>query len=578
VAKKFKQAVDQIDFERCRRDPHYFIFEQVRTKDEHDAADPVKRFPDHLYLRSLLDCLLVAGRLLDPGDARYAIEVGHSEAWLAALRTSGILPVEKSRQVMATWLCSAYLLWRAKFRDHQLILIQSKKEEDAANLVFNGEAWVARMSFMEVNLPQHLRSIAPKAGMSYAQMRTESGSRLWGIPEGGDIIRSNTASVLFSDEAAFQPEFGNAFTAALPAMKGGGSMASISSAESGSFAELIEAGESCQATKYPGISERITKSGLPVLRLHYSADPDKRPGTPVGDAWLAQATQGYPGGTRSPRWMKEMEIDFGALGGTKLIPGWDELKANGRIVIPPITPIGFKLYGSYDHGWRHKATYLVHGINSDGKKFTLWEFWASHVSYQYIARIIKGETVRVPPPGCSCHPNVRTFPGNPYAGQEAYKVADRSLWADDEPQNDGTMKSMAKLFAREGVFFQKAEAGGDTTFAEWLTGFYWRDPLNPLYCITTACPGLIWEIGQQRHKDVSDKVALNKHQPEELVDKDNDAWDACKYWHLKFPPRPMQSEAAQKPNSFQWWREQSKRASAGEPTATFSMQREMIGG
>ena len=165
MAKKFKTAIDQLDFERCRRDPHYFIFEQVRTKDEHDAADPVKRFPDHLYLRSLLDCLLVAGRLLAPRDARYALEVGHSDAWLSALHTSGILPVEKSRQVMATWLCSAYLLWRAKFRDHQLILVQSKKEEDAANLVFNGEAWVARMSFMEVNLPPEMPDMPLKWGI-----------------------------------------------------------------------------------------------------------------------------------------------------------------------------------------------------------------------------------------------------------------------------------------------------------------------------------------------------------------------------------------------------------------------------
>lgn len=578
MAKKFKQAVDQIDFERCRRDPHYFIFEQVRTKDEHDTADPVKRFPDHLYLRALLDCFLVAGRLLDPRDARYALEVGLSETFLTALHTSGILMVEKSRQIMATWICSAYLLWRGKFRDHQLILVQSKKEEDAANLVFNGEAWVARMSFMESNLPAHLRTIQPKAGMSYAQLRCDSGSRIWGCPEGGDIIRSNTASVLFSDEAAFQPEFGAAFTAALPAMKGGGSMVGVSSAEPGSFADIVEAGESCQATKHPGISERITKAGIPVLRLHYSADPGKRPGTPEGDAWLEQAIQGYPGGTKSPRWMKEFEIDYGALGGTKLIPGWSELKENGRIIIPPITPIGFKLYGSYDHGWRHKAAYLVHGINSDGKKFTLWEFWAAHVPYQYIAQIIKGQTVRVPSPGCACHPETRTFPGNPYAGQETYKVADRALWADDSPQADGTMKSMAKLFAKEGVHFVQAEAGGDTTFAEWLMGYYWRDPMNPLYCITTACPGLIWEIGQQRHKDVSDTVARNKHQPEELVDKDNDAWDSCKYWHLRFPPRPMAGDEPTKPNTFHWWKAQAQRAEAGEPVQTFSMQREMVGG
>jgi hypothetical protein len=241
VAKKFKQAWEQLEYERCRRDPHYFIFEQVRTKDEHDAVDPVKRFPAHLYLRALLDTLLVSGRLFDPSHAICAREAGHSELWLRALSTSGICMVEKSRQVMATWLCCAYLLWRAKFRDHQLILVQSKKEEDAANLVFNGEPWVARMSFMESNLPPHLKTCPFPRGASYGQLRFPNGSRIWGIPEGGDIIRSNTASVIFSDEAAFQPEFGNAFTAALPAIKGGGSYVAISSAEPGSFAELVEA-------------------------------------------------------------------------------------------------------------------------------------------------------------------------------------------------------------------------------------------------------------------------------------------------------------------------------------------------
>lgn len=241
LAKKFKQAHEQLDFERCRRDAHYFIFEQVKTKDEHDSTDPVKRFPDHLYLQALLDTLLVSGRLLAPTAAKAALDAGHSELWLQALASSGICMVEKSRQVMATWLCCAYLLWRAKFRDHQLLLVQSKKEEDAANLVFNGEAWVSRISFMEVNLPQHLRTVQFPKGASYAQLRFGNGSRIWGIPEGGDIIRSNTASVIFSDEAAFQPEFGNAFTAALPAIKGGGSYVAISSAEPGAFAELVEA-------------------------------------------------------------------------------------------------------------------------------------------------------------------------------------------------------------------------------------------------------------------------------------------------------------------------------------------------
>lgn len=303
-----------------------------------------------------------------------------------------------------------------------------------------------------------------------------------------------------------------------------------------------------------GLSERVTKGGVPVLRLHYSADPEKRPGTTEGERWLAQAMQGYAGGMNSPRWRKEMEIDYGAMLGTMLFPNWPNLCTNGRVVIPPFDPIGYALYGSYDHGWRHPACYLVHGINSDGDMVTLWEFWGSHVTYPMIAKIIKGETVKIPPCGASCHPETRTFLGNPYAGREKWMRADPSIWSEDKPQDDGTMKAVASLFRKEHVYFIPAESGGDTTIAEWLIGEHWKDPMAPTYRITTACPKLIWEIGRQRHKDVSDAVAQRKAQPEELVDKDNDAFDAMKYFLQKFPPASAREKAADKPGTFSWWR------------------------
>lgn len=243
ISVRLKQtASQQLEAERCRRDAQYFVFDSgLMTKDEHDTTNPIKRFPDLLYLRALLDTLLVAGRLSAPQSCRYAREAGHSPLWLQGLASSGICLVEKSRQVMATWLCCAYLLWRAKYVPLQLILVQSKREEDAANLVFNKDPFVARISFMESHLPPHLRTMTfPKCG-TFAHLYVPNGSHIWGVPEGQDIIRSNTPSVIFSDEAAFQPEFGGAFTAALPAIKGGGSFIGISSAEPGSFAQLVEA-------------------------------------------------------------------------------------------------------------------------------------------------------------------------------------------------------------------------------------------------------------------------------------------------------------------------------------------------
>lgn len=240
--KRFKSAAQSLDAERCRRDAHYFIFQSgLLTKDEHDTLSPAKAFPDTLYLRSLLDCLLVVGHAIEPLHARYALEAGHSDTWLTALKHSGLFACEKSRQVMVTWLCCAWILWVAKYHAHRLCLIQSKREDDAAALVFNKEPFFARISFMEVHLPPHLRTLTfPKAG-AYGHLFFPNGSHIWGIPEGGAIIRSQTPSVVFSDEAAFQPEFGEAYTASLPAIKGGGAFVGVSSAEPGAFAELVEA-------------------------------------------------------------------------------------------------------------------------------------------------------------------------------------------------------------------------------------------------------------------------------------------------------------------------------------------------
>ncbi len=310
-----------------------------------------------------------------------------------------------------------------------------------------------------------------------------------------------------------------------------------------------------------GLTTRVTKSGLVVARLHYTADPSKRPGTVDGDKWLEQSLAAYPGGMKSPRWRKEMEIDYGALGGTKLFPDLDEWINKGRIVIRPFTAKGHKIYGSYDHGWRNPSAYHVHGVDYDGNITTLWEFYANRVPIPQIADIIKGKTVQLM--------DGRTFIGNPYAGQEMMKIADPAIWSEDKPMDDGTMKNTAHLFEREGVYFEAGERGGDITVAEWIHGYFWRDPMNPFWRITTACPKLIWELGRLRHREFTPKVALNRDQPEGLIDKDNHAWDGIKMFFKLFPPPNIKKKKENKPGTFQWWQKAAKRAEKGEPVGTF---------
>ena len=290
-----------------------------------------------------------------------------------------------------------------------------------------------------------------------------------------------------------------------------------------------------------GLTSRTTTGGINVLRLHYKADPKKRPDGALYPVLL----KGYPGGTEDPRWRKEMEIEYGALAGTRLFPHWEEWTALGQIVIPPFDASAYRLFGSYDHGNRHPACYLVHGVDYDGRLVTVWEFWASYVPATLIAEVILGHDITLP--------DGRHYPGNPYAGRECYIVADPSIEAKDIPNGRNPNQSTSDIFLREGVVFIPGKRGEDLTVASWLHGHFWRDPENPLYRITSNCPRLVYEIGRQRFRDYSAKVALTKAQPEQLLDKDNDAWDAMKYFIQQFPPPKQKTKPKAGPNTFLWW-------------------------
>jgi len=325
----------------------------------------------------------------------------------------------------------------------------------------------------------------------------------------------------------------------------------------------------------PGFSAKVVPGDVPVLRVHYSADPAKRPGTEDGEAWLGQALSGYAGGRASPRWRREMEIDYGAFGGAKAFPEWGTWK-QGPIVCAPFAPTGYQLYGSYDHGWNNPAAFHVHGINGDGQIITLWEFYADRVPLSYIATLIKGKDIVLPRrPEATIEPARLRWSGNPFAEAMRITIADPSMWAEDQPMKDEPNKSTADLFAREGVHFDRGERGGDNTVVEWLLGTLWADPERPRYRITTECPHLIRELGLQKYKDLSEVQALTRDASEVLVDKNNHAWDGLKMFLQRFPPTPSTAKPKAQPATFEWWRKQAIAASKGQPVGTY--RRSMVG-
>ena len=185
--------------------PWNWIRETVYTNDEHDAINPTKRFPDRDYLRIL------------------------SDLWL---RTQ-LLLVPKSRQMLITWLFVSCYLWDTIFKRGRLNFFQSKKEEDADRLI-------QRAYFIWQHQPDWIKALNP-AIYTFCHLKFPiTHSEIWGVPQGGDQIRQYTSSGIFSDEMAFQTDAEDAYTGALPTIKGGGKFTGVSSANPGFFHFLVE--------------------------------------------------------------------------------------------------------------------------------------------------------------------------------------------------------------------------------------------------------------------------------------------------------------------------------------------------
>lgn len=197
---------------RASGDLHYYLEHFVYTLDEHDVRSPVKQLPyrQKKYIGELADLFLNERMLL----------------------------VEKSRQMLVTWVMVACHLWDAQFHAGRRIFFQSKKEVDANHLV-------DRAKIIYNNYPPVYKQVIQHqfpANEPQAYLKLEFGkhhSIIQGVPQGADILRQYTASRVFSDEMAFQEKAEEAYIAAKPTIVGGGSFIGVSSPNFKNFFYLL---------------------------------------------------------------------------------------------------------------------------------------------------------------------------------------------------------------------------------------------------------------------------------------------------------------------------------------------------
>jgi phage FluMu gp28-like protein len=196
---------------RAKEDLVYYLRYMVNTQDEHDVDNPIKRLPmEHPYMDDLAHLFL----------------------------DEPLLMVEKSRQMMVTWLMVACHLWDAQFHEGRRIFFQSKKEKDANYLI-------DRAKFIYQHYPEPYKTVIhnlypAKEPMSYLKLEfSKTMSVIEGTPQGPSVLRQYTASRVFMDEAAFMEQAEEAYMAMKPTITGGGSVVMVSTPNFKNFFYLM---------------------------------------------------------------------------------------------------------------------------------------------------------------------------------------------------------------------------------------------------------------------------------------------------------------------------------------------------
>jgi hypothetical protein len=124
---------------------------------------------------------------------------------------------EKSRDMMLTWMCVAYLTLQAMKTRSRGILFQTQKEDKVIRLIDYAKClYKTQPEWLKEALPL----TKPVEKQSDLELCFANGSYICGIPGGADQIRSFHPWGYLNDESSFQPEAGECFNEALSVVKG----------------------------------------------------------------------------------------------------------------------------------------------------------------------------------------------------------------------------------------------------------------------------------------------------------------------------------------------------------------------
>jgi len=133
----------------------------------------------------------------------------------------------KSREMMTSWLACGYIAWLCQWRPGTFYIIQTAKEEKAAELV-------RYIRILHENQEPWLKERHPAKGTN-TTFNWENDSRVLAVPSGEHQVRMFHPFGYLMDEAAFLPEAQQCYDAVFSVAK---QVIAVSTAQPGWFADV----------------------------------------------------------------------------------------------------------------------------------------------------------------------------------------------------------------------------------------------------------------------------------------------------------------------------------------------------
>jgi hypothetical protein len=298
----------------------------------------------------------------------------------------------------------------------------------------------------------------------------------------------------------------------------------------------------CKVEIVRSLTIHRTKCGIPVLSVHYSADPERDP--EINPQWKLKERKAY---ASQAAWDREQEM-MDEAGGGELVFAETLLTYWHKIVItdPAWRPSRhWRVEGGFDHGKTNPTALLRAYIDNDGTIYFCGEYYMPGKEvWQHVQEIGKMPDFR----------RMRDCYADP-------SIFDCTMQQSINPNNTQIVRQSAKsindLYCEQGIeqFSPFALDRSDVGFAARLLQ-HWsnldqREPTVKIVCRQRSdqpqyglhpwnCPNLVWELLRTRREKLSAHQLLNQNISERIVDKDNHARDAMKYVLMSLPePTPM---------------------------------------